>query len=348
MKHVLHFLLLSFVMIFFQESYAMSCTGAGNMNLVKKDDSILGSISVPPEIPAGSVIWRSEFYTTSIQCWQDNYYPHPEDVYMYLNIDDAGASKLGDQIELGLEIDGRDYKCSDLTGGLGEYCGLKLEGTRFEGCSSHVKDGCIGVKRYATVSYRYFIAKKQNPGASGQSGPVTNASSLTAVQFNGVGGPNHTYGKNFSIYLHDLKYIKYVGCPTTVDIIPRVITFDPVGAHSAKKGNSIGTRKPFDVKVVKPCNAAYGVSGSFRPISGSLEDQDNILVPVNNASVGIRILDKNSNGQVVPFRSEFVLAQSSNQTQDLTRNFEAELLWMSDQAIVGPFNASAQLEVYYK
>jgi len=82
-------------------------------------------------------------------------------------------------------------------------------------------------------------------------------------------------------------------------------------------------------------------------VSGALTANKDTLVPGNNASVGIQVLDKDTR-TVLPFEKEFRLVPQGNTSLEYTSHFIARLYWMSDQAIIGAFNASAKLEVYYK
>ncbi|MGV8400886.1 fimbrial protein [Pseudomonas aeruginosa] len=343
MRRIFQLLLFCFVALLpIKESFAMKCYDKNNPNNLKQYDSI-PRISVAPQLAAGEVIYRSRAYTTVVECWQDSDGP-AENAYIYLNIDDHDGKQLGEEIELGLELDGRDYKCSEL--GYGNFCRKILDEIYFDKKCENPK-GCPDIKKSTTVTYRYFIAKKRK-AQGGLTGNVTNAKELTAIQFNGSLGVNNK-GGNYSIYLTNLGNLQYVGCASTVDIDPRLIEFNPVNASRVKKGSFIQDI-PFRINVAKNCSAPYGLSGNFRPESGALADNDTTLVPLNNSSVGIQILDmdRDSRGVVVPFRQDFELAPERNTEETILRQFSARLLWMSDQAAIGAFNASAQLEVYYK
>jgi len=304
---------------------------------------ISSTVAIPPTLPVCSVIWRSEQYSLDVKCWQDAP-AHMEWVYLYLNISDPNQSQLGGQIEIGLNYKGQDYLCSAPGMQSGSYCKMALD-VFFQGCTQ--TQGCADKSRIIHADFNFFIAKKKD-GKPGQEGPLPNLPPIyPAVQFNGENGVNNLPGgRNFTVALTGLSKLRYVGCSSTIDVSPRTIDFGHIGSFSAKKGATIQDR-PILITAVKACNSAYGLEGSFMPVSGSLTDANKTLVPVNNKSVGIQLFNTDD-GKSIEFKKEFPLAPLGNRDRYVEKNIMVRLLWNADTAVLGDFNASAKLEIYYK
>ncbi|MGE8452876.1 MAG: fimbrial protein [Pseudomonadales bacterium] len=341
MKQFLNFLFLCLILIFSGKSFALSCVGTDGQ--VEGSGDIASTVAVPPTLPVGSVIWRSQQYSVDLRCWQDTNF-EGEYVYLYLNIYDPNQSMLGGQIEIGLNYHGRDYLCSSPGMQSGGFCRMQLD-TYIWAC--HDPSGCPSKGANIKATFNFFIAKKKD-GLPGQEGSLPNMPSVyPAVQFNGVAGINNLPGaKNYTINLHGLNNLRYVGCSSVVDVIPRTIDFGPISSFSAKKGEIIKER-PITIQATKGCTSAYGLNGNFFPVSGNLADLNATLIPANNDSVGIQILNKDDLKKI-EFKKEFVIAPSNNTAKLVEKNLLARLLWNSNKAVIGDFNASAKLEIYYK
>jgi len=319
----------------------MNCTGTdGSLGTTA---SISSSVAIPPTLPIGSVIWRSPTYTQEVECWQEVHYG-PESVYLYMNISDPNQSLLGGQIELGLNYNGQDYYCSSPSMQSGGYCRMRLD-VHFDGCLPVF--GCKDKAKRILTTFNFFIAKKKD-GKPGQEGSLPNMPiSYLAVQFNGEGGVNTLPGnQNYTIKLEGLSNLRYVACSATVDVSPRVIDFGGIGSFHAQKGAIIEDR-PISITAVKTCSSPYGLGGSFIPVSGVLADANKTLVPANNSSVAIQLLNK-EDGKPIEFRKEFQLAPLNSGQFNVKKDILARLLWNSSKAVIGDFNASAKLEIYYK
>ncbi|MDS1138899.1 fimbrial protein [Pusillimonas sp. SM2304] len=341
MKQFIKLLFLGLALIISKESFALAC-GVSNSSVITMTAQITPTVAVPPTLPIGSVIWRSPKYLQKLKCWQD-YRQGPESVYLYLNITDPNQTQLGGQIEIGLNYGGKDYFCSSPSMQSGGFCRMELP-IRFNGCSDD--NGCPYWAQAFDINFQFFIAKKSD-GMPGQEGSLPNMpSSYLAVQFNGVNGVNANPNKNFSVYLEGFNNLRYVGCSSTVDVIPRTINFDRVGTFSAQSGATI-QELPLLITAVKDCAVPYGLGGSFLPVSGTLADVNTTLVPVNNNSVGIQIL-KTEDGKPIVFNTEFPIAPLNNRDLYVEKNLTAKLFWRSNTPVIGDFNASVKLEIYYK
>ena len=342
MKQFIKFLLISLAILLSKERFALNCTGQDGS--LETTATISSSIAVPPTLPIGTVIWRSPTYTIDVKCWQEVHNDWGEYVYLYLNIKDPGQLQLGGQIELGLNYDGQDYLCSSPSMQSKGYCRMKLS-TFIDACAPVW--GCEDKAKPIQATFNFFIAKKKN-GLPGQEGSLPNMPDpYLAVQFNGEKGVNTLPGnRNYSVYLRGLHNLRYVACSATVDITPRIIEFRPVSSFSTQQGTTIEER-PIVITAVKTCGSVYGLGGSFIPVSGILADGNTTLVPANNSSVAIQLLNTDDRNPIV-FNKEFLLAPVDSGSFNVKKDLTARLFWNANKAILGDFNASAKFEVYYK
>lgn len=103
---------------------------------------------------------------------------------------------------------------------------------------------------------------------------------------------------------------------------------------------------PFTINEQRTCSSAYSLIGQLEPLKSTLPANDYTLVPTDNTSVGIRLIDS-ANQQPMAFQKEFVLTPTTTSINN-TRSFAARLIWMTASPTVGAFNAGAILNVYYK
>ena len=128
-----------------------------------------------------TVLWRSPTYDFSVRCYQERENTGPEDVYFYLSPDGQGA--LGSDLEVGINLNGEDLRCSSLPG-----CRQKI-GMHFDGCWT----GGRGMRRHGSDQAGPFpdLPLKLAAPTPGKEGPITGVNSYALFQFDGVGGINN-------------------------------------------------------------------------------------------------------------------------------------------------------------
>lgn len=246
---------------------------------------------------------------------------------MYLDKD-----TLGDDLELGVSFEGRDFLCS-------QQAGCKVGTSVFApACAT----GANCTVAYGDITYTLFVSKKSDSSTT-PSQLFPTASSLTALQFDGVGGINQQ-SPSYHLILAGMNQFRSVGCESQVSIVPSSIDFGGISVESARAGATI-KEEAFRIDSSKSCNSLYGLSGYLTPVAATLADGNTTLVPANNASVGVQVLD--SLRLPVPFQNEFELVAPSTDLSSSTP-FIARLKWMGDAAILGPFSAGATLDIFYK
>ncbi|MBD2837016.1 fimbrial protein [Pseudomonas sp. JM0905a] len=267
-----------------------------------------------------------------VECWVDINGQPADRAYLYAN---PRNINLGSNIEAGITYQGKDYLFSSLEGGR-----LNLLWESVGGCPEG--DTCGWKKERNTLTYSIFFAKKSHP-TENQEGTLTVQPSWRAFQIEGRKGVRPD--KSYNLTLSDLRRFKYLPCASTVSISPSTIDFGPIGTTGAKAGATI-EEAPFTITEERSCDAVYGVSGNLQPLNATLSSDAKILIPTDNDSVGITILDAGDQ-TVIPFKREFVLSPKSSFRSN-SREFLARLTWMDDKPKLGRFNAGATLNIYYR
>ncbi|HEK2702868.1 TPA: fimbrial protein [Pseudomonas aeruginosa] len=332
MKTIVRFVLLGVLLVLSQKSFALICWKPKTHEAVDKVymDS---NIAVPSVLPKDAVLWRSPNYSFDIECFQDRD-AGPEQVYFYLSPD--GQAALGSDLEVGINLNGEDLRCSTLA-----KCRKEI-GMHFDGCWTG--RGCEGRAKTMRVNFNFFLSKRVGP-STGKEGPIAGADNYAIFQFDGENGINATVGYNFRMYLYGLNKLRYVACASTLGISPKTVDFQTIQSYFATRDQTI-KELPFRLTASKNCNSAYALGAMFMPASNTTLSGTDTLLAKDNPSVGIRLL-RQEDRSVIDIGKEFELVPYSKD-QQVVRNFLAQLRWMTGKPTPGQFNAGATIEVYYK
>lgn len=332
MKTIVRFVLLGVLLVLSQKSFALICWKPGTHEAVDKV-YMDNNIAVPSVLPKDAVLWRSPNYSFDIECFQDRN-AGPEQVYFYLSPDGQGA--LGSDLEVGINLNGEDLRCSTLA-----KCRKEI-GMHFDGCWTG--RGCEGRAKTMRVNFNFFLSKRVGP-STGKEGPIAGADNYAIFQFDGENGINATVGYNFRMYLYGLNKLRYVACASTLGISPKTVDFQTIQSYFAAQDQTI-KELPFRLTASKNCNSAYALGAMFMPASNTTLSGTDTLLAKDNPSVGIRLL-RQEDRSVIDIGKEFELVPYSKD-QQVVRNFLAQLRWMTGKPTPGQFNAGATIEIYYK
>ena len=332
MKLTLQLLFLGLLLALSQKSLALTCLK--NATDVSDQISIDTTVAVPIVLPKDTILWRSPNYSVNISCWANQFWNAEEEIYFYLSPKDPGLSMIGPDLEVGLNLDGKDIRCTQV-----DRCRIKLPYKTLP-CRSNAPGGCPHLKTNFTLHYNFFISKRSLPGTS-KEGPIAGHDSYVIFQLDGIGGP---IADNFRMVLNGLNQLRYVACSSTLSISPKTLDFGLLQALQAATNQTI-KEKPFQITASKNCNSAYGLGALLRPVNSSSTVGDT-LVPGDNKSVGITVL-RQEDRSIVPFNKEFQLVEHSKD-QVVVKNFLAQLKWMTNAPTLGRFNATAAIDIYYK
>ncbi|HCT4484107.1 TPA: fimbrial protein [Pseudomonas aeruginosa] len=332
MKLTLQLLFLGLLLALSQKSLALTCLK--NATDVSDQISMDTTVAVPIVLPKDTILWRSPNYSVNISCWANQFWNAEEEIYFYLSPKDPGLSMIGPDLEVGLNLDGKDIRCTQV-----DRCRIKLPYKTLP-CRSNAPGGCPHLKTNFTLHYNFFISKRSLPGTS-KEGPIAGHDSYVIFQLDGIGGP---IADNFRMVLNGLNQLRYVTCSSTLSISPKTLDFGLLQALQAATNQTI-KEKPFQITASKNCNSAYGLGALLRPVNSSSTVGDT-LVPGDNKSVGITVL-RQEDRSIVPFNKEFQLVEHSKD-QVVVKNFLAQLKWMTNAPTLGRFNATAAIDIYYK
>lgn len=334
MNAFIRYMLVAMLLVLSQKSFALMCWKSDNK---QTEDYVYidTSIAVPSVLPKDTVLWRSPNYSISITCFQDRDWG-PEQVYFYLSPTGQGA--LGSDLEVGINLNGEDLRCSSLPG-----CRQKI-GMHFDGCWTGGRGGCEGMAQTKQVRFQIFLSKLAAP-TPGKEGPITGVNSYALFQFDGVGGINNLGGRNLRMYALGMNNLRYVACTSTLSISPKTLNFQILQSQFAAQ-NLVIKELPFSITANKSCNSAYGLNAMFIPASNTTLSSTDTLLAKDNPTVGIRLL--NEDRSVISIGKEFEFIPYTPTQTTVTKNFLAQLRWMTSRPILGPFNATAAIEVYYK
>ncbi|HCW0536512.1 fimbrial protein [Pseudomonas aeruginosa] len=332
MKLTLQLLFLGLLLALSQKSLALTCLK--NATDVSDQISMDTTVAVPIVLPKDTILWRSPNYSVNISCWANQFWNAEEEIYFYLSPKDPGLSMIGPDLEVGLNLDGKDIRCTQV-----DRCRIKLPYKTLP-CRSNAPGGCPHLKTNFTLHYNFFISKRSLPGTS-KEGPIAGRDSYVIFQLDGIGGP---IADNFRMVLNGLNQLRYVACSSTLSISPKTLDFGLLQALQAATNQTI-KEKPFQITASKNCNSAYGLGALLRPVNSSSTVGDT-LVPGDNKSVGITVL-RQEDRSIVPFNKEFQLVEHSKD-QVVVKNFLAQLKWMTNAPTLGRFNATAAIDIYYK
>ncbi|NTX46461.1 fimbrial protein [Burkholderia cepacia] len=325
-------LLAAALMLWMPKSYALICTLADS-KVTSVTTTVDTTVAVPNTQPKGKVLWRQPTQTTTMDCWVDSINPGE---YVYLYVNPKGIS-LGDDLEIGVTYDGKDYLYSSLSGGK-----LKTD-VWVDGCSVN----CGWQKARKTFTYSIFLVKK-SPAGTAKEGSMTSITDYMALQFDGQGGTR--LGMSYNITVKGLDKLRYIPCESKISISPSTIKFSGISTGgSVPKPDQVIVRMPFTIAEVRTCasgSAVYGVNAYLSPVNATLADSDTTLVPSDNPSVGINLLRADDLAPIT-FRKELVLTPPTSQQSNLHR-FLASLKWRTGTPKLGKFNAGAAVELYYK
>ncbi|KUZ71720.1 fimbrial protein [Burkholderia ubonensis] len=328
-------LLAAALMIWMPKSYALICTLA-NSSTVSVTTTVDTTIAVPNTQPKGKVLWRQPTQTASMDCWVDlNGYPGE---YIYLYVNPKGVS-LGDDLEIGVTYEGKDYLYSSLAGG-------KLKTSIWvDGCGANTT--CGWQKERKQFTYSIFIVKK-SPAGTAKEGPMASIADYMALQFDGQGGVRP--GNSYNTTVKGLNKLRYVPCESRITISPSTIKFNGIStANPVPKPEQVIVQTPFTIAEMRTCasgSAVYGINAFLTPVNATLADGNTTLVPSDNPSVGINLL-RAEELTALTFQKEFVLTPQTSELSN-THRFLASLKWRTSTPKLGKFNAGAAVEIYYK
>lgn len=324
---------------FSQSSYALSCKQNGNI----RQDIVLDKeikVSTANTTP-GALLWRSQNFTSTFQCADTDGYPKGENAYLYWD-PQSTIKSIHNSIEVGVNYSSIDYK---LTKGARQDVG---PGTMCQpgggNCSSPAKSLSI------TVTYSVYI--KATGAAPPAGGRITNTGAYSLFQVDGFNGLNGRPNSNFNAYISGLGNIRFISCNPKVTVIANngsAVNFGKVPRQNAVVGK-IEKQVPFSVNAdMSGPDSGQDCQGQVLQASFSstypVQDTTTIL-PTSDSGFGILLSQQDTPNTAISMNTPVDMGLINGTS--VRKNFLASLKWLSTSPKIGPFRASANIDVTFK
>jgi hypothetical protein len=325
--------------LFSTSSYALTCKRASD-DSVNQDISLTHQINVSTaNLTPGTILWRSETYTSTFKCTDTNNYPKGEDAYLWWD-PVSQMSSIHNSLEVGVTYLGSDIKPTkgaNVDVGPGTVC--NKSGNR---CKPPA------LSQTLTVSYAVYIKATGNPPPSG--GVITDNGKYAIFQVDGVGGLNSTPNSNFRANISGLGNIKFISCNPQITVSANngsTVDFGRIPARNAVVGK-IEKQVPFSI-TANLTGAGQDCQGQtlMASFSTTYPNQDNqVILPTGDSGFGIVLSRADAPTTWLNFNTPTELGYVNGSVVE--NNFLASLKWLSVKPTIGTFNASANVDVTFK
>jgi hypothetical protein len=303
---------------------AMTCKTQGAGESVVRAD-LSSTVAIPATLPDGSAVWRSERLNLAVECAKEEV-GGPEEVFLYLNPDNL---QIGQGIRAGLTLRGIDYIQPN----------GRIPAQQQAPACTDASAGCPRVT--FTLPFSVFIQKY---GPTPPSGIASDLLDYRMFQLDGAALSPDPEGR-LSYVINNLGGLRFVACNAELRVMPETVDFGDVAIRNVRVGEPVDSRLTrFALATSRICDSPFSLNARITPVSGLLK-QD-VLVPTNNGSIGIRI--RKADESIVPFNEPFHLTDQLQDSYSATTDFVAELVWQTDKPTAGPFSAEVMVDLFYK
>lgn len=311
-------------------AYALKCaqSGTGSTSFTEN----IGSIKVPQNMADGTVIWRSENRTMSVQCWKDrglNGGPdaQAENAFYYINPDNES---LGNGIALGIIANGADY---DFASGPR----VQVPNVTVPYYNQSESNCKASSSVTFTINYSLYIKKKGTPGV----GPYFfYRMSLGVFQIDGSGGLNTTAGGNFKYYVSGLNSIYFIGCNASISVRPSTINFGNIVTPTPGSTGPAANAN-FVVNAMRSCDSPFVLTALY---ASAADKSDNSTLNLGNG-LAMKVKNVTANRYIQYAGVESFADLTSSNSVDTP--FTAELSWNGATPTQGAFSTAITITVFY-
>lgn len=347
LNKIFSLMLVLFTLGWSQASFSMTCTTALGANT---EALTLGPIKVSlAQVKVGAEIWRSATITRQFMCY---------DTPRTLNVDTLSGfffmdplitvAGLDPSLEVGVTYKGRSTKAS---------YGSRINIGQAVNCTPFCDPGnsLAGLNRYyalpVTVEFQVYV--KLTGLAPPASGKVTNASTLTVLK---LAGGDDKFGSlpasNFTTTLSGLNGISFLSCQPTISVTGNrgsTVNFGSVSSKDFVAGK-IGKQVPFSVNVnMSGADNGQACPGSTLQATFStthtVRNQTTIM-PATNSRFGIVV--SRAATPLEPIVINKVVDLGLVNGTVVQNRFMAGIQWLTASPLIGPFSASATVDITFK
>lgn len=306
---------------------AMTCKTQGSGETLIRAD-LSSSVAIPASLPDASVVWRSERLNLQVECARDR--PGAaEPVAIYLNPENR---QIGQGIRAGLTFGGVDHVQSG-----GQIPTQQI----LPACNKSGARLAMCPKVTFSLPFSVFIEKY---GPTPPSGVASDLLDYRFFQLDSATGMNPDPDNNLNYVINNLNGLRFVACNAELRVMPETVEFGDVPIKNVRVGE-VATFQRFALATSRVCDSPFSLNARFTPVSGVLSGD--VLVPVNNRSVGIRLTNARNN-LPVRYHEPFHVTDLQGENYSATADFNAELVWQTDAPIPGPFSAEVLVDLFYK
>lgn len=322
-------LLLSLVLLMISAGVmAMTCKTQGSGETIIRAD-LGSSVAIPASLADGAVVWRSERLNIPVVCARDGQPGNAEEVFVYLNPE---SLQVGQGIRVGVTLNGVDHAQAQGRIGTQQFLPACL-----------ADESSVGA--CPTVSFNLpFSVFIQKSGPTPPSGSASDLLDYRVFQLDSALGMNPLPDNNLNYVVNNLKGLRFIACDAELRVMPEVVEFGQVGIRDVHVGKVADFRR-FALATSRICDSPFSLDARFTPVSGVLSGD--VLIPVNNDSIGIRIT-KAQGGAPLRYNEPFHLSDLLGENYSATADFNAELLWQTERPKPGPFEAEVMVDLFYK
>lgn len=306
---------------------AMTCKTQDTGDTVMRAD-LSSSVAIPASLPDGSVVWRSERLNAVVECSREAAGP-AEEVVLYLNPENV---QIGQGIRAGLTLNGVDYLQSS---------GRVPTQQVLPACTEGLGNIAACPKVSFNLPFSVFIEKY---GSTPPSGAASDVSDYRMFQVDSGNGMNPLPDNNLNYIINNLTGLRFVACNAQLRVLPETVDFGSVPIKNVRVGE-VATFERFALATSRTCDSPFSLNARFTPVSGTLAGD--VLVPVNNDSIGIRITHAPAH-RPIRFNEPFHIIDLLDDTYSGTADFNAELVWQTNAPTPGPFSAEVFVDLFYK
>lgn len=343
----LSLVLFLFALCWSQAGFSMTCTTAlgGNTEAL-----VMGPTKVSlAQVKAGEEIWRSGTINRQFMCY---------DTPRTLNLDTLSGfffldplitvAGLDPSLEIGVTYKGKSNKVS---------YGSRINIGQTVNCTPFCDPGntLAGLNRYyalpVTVDFQVYVKLTgiTPPG----SGKIANASTLTVLK---LAGGDDKFGSlpasNFSTTITGLDKISFLSCQPTITVAGNsgaTVNFGSVSIKDFVAGK-IGKQVPFSVNVnMSGADNGQACTGSTMQARFStthtVRNQTTIM-PTTNSRFGIVVSKAATPLEPIVMNKVVDLALVNGTV--VQNRFMAGIQWLTASPLIGPFSASATVDITFK
>lgn len=342
-------MILSMNVVGMQHSWAMRCLEGGIANSSfsfpssnSSHTTSIGNIKViNANQTAGNLLWESGNFSTTFSCYDDYGMNMTENAYLYLDDISKTLENLfkNSNLTIGVRYNGAEYPIGSterIDLGLLALSAQSNTRTASNNCALFRKTGRCADPHTISVNYSIYIKSK----GVGSNLSSLNGRTFQVFQLDGKGGRNSN--GNFQEKVSDMSvnYIECVPVLTTQDV-------DLGQYYATQELNTILRKTPFTLNIRtegKNC-----VSNPFvARFSSNQKYNENTLTTseaVFKNAVAIQVFPA---GETVPITLEKNVDLGYSNGSNITKAFEAGVLFLKRPESGGKFTSTLNYEVYFK